>query len=843
MLIATINSSIVLIALPDIFKGIGINPLETANTSYLLWMIMGFLVVTAVLVVAFGRLGDMFGRARMYNMGFAIFTVSSVLLAVTWFHGDAAAMWLIGWRIVQGIGGAFLMANSSAIITDAFPANQRGMALGINGVAAIAGSFLGLVIGGVLAPVNWHLVFIVSVPIGVLGTVWAYLKLHDLGERKHAGMDWWGNLTFAIGLIAVLVGITYGIQPYGGHPMGWTSPMVLGCIIGGVAVLAVFAVIETRVAEPLFNLRLFRIRAFLTGNLANLMASLSRGGLQFILIIWLQGIWLPQHGYSFESTPLWAGIYMLPMTVGFLVAAPISGVLSDRFGARAFAAVGIFVVAVSFLLLILLPANFPYWPFAAILVVNGLGMGLFTSPNRAAVMNSLPVSARGVGAGMTATFQNAAMVLSIGIFFSLIITGLAAHLPSAMASGLAANGVPQASAHQVADLPAVAVLFAAFLGYNPIQQLLGPVLHGLPPDKASYLTGRSFFPQLITEPFSSGLHIAFVFAIIACLIAAVASVLCGPARAGVGGEAARARIDGGSGGIGTPGGNGVHGSGQQRQRGKRGAAEAVVSAGAFAPRPPGSVPVHGTVQRDGGEPVPGAVVTLIDTAGRQVGRASTGPDGGYRLAAPSAGRYVLIVSADAHQPEASSITVGGNPLEMDLLLTGTAELLGAVTSAASGEPIIGATATLADARGEVVGAESTDERGAYAFDRLLAGEYTLVVSAEAFRPFAMSVRVAGSGRTRQDVALNGGLRLSGIARTGPDGHPVGDARITLLDADGRVLACTDTGSDGSYRFADLAEGEYTVIASGYPPVTSSLTLDGGASGRYDVILGHPETNR
>ena len=530
MLIATINSSIVLIALPDIFKGIGINPLEPANTSYLLWMIMGFLVVTAVLVVSFGRLGDMYGRARMYNLGFAVFTVSSIMLAVTWFGGDAAALWLIGWRIVQGVGGAFLMANSSAILTDAFPAIQRGRALGMNGVAAIAGSFLGLVVGGVLAPVDWNLIFLVSVPFGVIGTIWAYLKLHDTGIRKHARMDWWGNITFAVGLIAVLVGITYGIQPYGSSQTGWASPMVLSCLIGGVAVLVAFVIIETKVDNPLFRLSLFKIRSFTWGNVANLTASLGRGGLQFILIIWLQGIWLPQHGYTFEQTPLWAGIYMLPMTVGFLVAAPTSGILADRIGSRMLASSGLFITAVTFLLLIILPVNFDYWAFAAILLINGIGMGMFSSPNRAEVMNSLPADSRGSGAGMMTTFQNAAMVLSIGFFFSLIISGLSSSLPSTMKAGLLAHGVPDAAATQVANLPAVAVLFAAFLGYNPIQQLLGGQLSALPPDQASFLTGRSFFPNLISGPFQSGLAVAFGFAIAVCLIGAVASLLTKDAR-------------------------------------------------------------------------------------------------------------------------------------------------------------------------------------------------------------------------------------------------------------------------------------------------------------------------
>ncbi|WP_037366737.1 MFS transporter [Amycolatopsis orientalis] len=525
MLIATINSSIVLIALPDIFKGIGINPLEPSNTSYLLWMIMGFLVVTAVLVVAFGRLGDMYGRARMYNLGFAVFTVSSIMLAITWFDGDAAALWLIGWRIVQGVGGAFLMANSSAILTDAFPANQRGLALGMNGVAAIAGSFLGLVVGGVLAPVDWNLIFLVSVPFGVIGTVWAYVKLHDTGVRQHAKMDWWGNITFAVGLISVLVGITYGIQPYGTSQTGWGSPMVLSCLIGGAAVLVAFVVIETKVPNPLFRLSLFRIRSFSWGNLANLTASLGRGGLQFVLIIWLQGIWLPQHGFTFEQTPLWAGIYMLPLTIGFLVAAPTSGILSDRIGSRALASGGLVLTALTFLLLTLLPVNFDYWAFAGILLLNGIGMGMFSSPNRAEVMNSLPADARGSGAGMMTTFQNAAMVLSIGFFFSLIIAGLSDHLPVAMSQGLTQHGVPEAAAQQVAHLPAVAVLFAAFLGYNPIQQLLGGQLAHLPADQASFLTGRSFFPNLISGPFQDGLAVAFGFAIAVCLIGAVASLL------------------------------------------------------------------------------------------------------------------------------------------------------------------------------------------------------------------------------------------------------------------------------------------------------------------------------
>jgi MFS family permease len=527
MLMATINSSIMLIALPDIFRGIGVNPLQPGNTSLLLWLIMGYLVVTAVLVVSFGRLGDMFGRVKMFNLGFALFAAFSILLSLTWMHGTAAAWWLIGMRILQAVGGAMLMANSSAILTDAFPAHERGLALGLNQVAAIAGSFIGLVLGGILGPVSWRYVFLVSVPFGVLGTIWSYLKLQERGIRRPGRLDWAGNLTFAAGLIAVLVGITYGIQPYGGHTMGWTSPVVLGLIGGGLAVLAIFCVIETRVPDPMFRLSLFKIRPFTAGNMASLLASLGRGGLMFTLIIWLQGIYLPMHGYGFSQTPLWAGIAMLPLTIGFLAAGPVSGWLSDRYGARPFATGGMLVAAVSFGLLQLLPVDFAYWQFAGILLLNGIGMGLFASPNRAGIMNSLPPERRGVGAGMSATFQNSAMVLSIGIFFTLIILGLSASLPSALSHGLIAQGVPRADAGRIAALPPVAIMFAALLGYNPVQTLLGHAISKLPPSHAAYLTGHTFFPSLISAPFEHGLAIAFDFAIAACLIAGMASLLRG----------------------------------------------------------------------------------------------------------------------------------------------------------------------------------------------------------------------------------------------------------------------------------------------------------------------------
>ena len=529
MLMATINGSIVLISLPAIFKGIHLDPLQPGNVSYLLWMLMGYILVTAVLVVSFGRLGDLYGRVRIYNLGFVIFTISAIFLVFDPFIGGQGALWLIGWRVVQAVGGSMLFANSTAILTDAFPVERRGFALGINQVAAIAGTFLGLIVGGVLAEIDWRAVFLVSVPFGILGTIWSYKSLHEVGTRATGKVDWPGNIVFAIGLVALLTGITYGIQPYGGSSTGWFNPWVLSGIVGGIALLVGFVFLELHTKDPMFNMRLFSIRAFAWGNFAGLLASVSRGGLQFMLIIWLQGIWLPLHGFSYASTPLWAGIYLLPLTIGFLVSGPVSGSLSDRFGARSFATGGLLLVAATFIALLLIPVNFPYLLFAVITFLNGVGSGLFAAPNRTAIMNSVPANQRGAASGMTGTFQNSGNSLSIGIFFSLMIAGLAATLPNALRSGLTSHGVGTAVANQVAATPPVGSLFAAFLGYNPIESILGPtgVLSSLSPANAAALTGKTFFPQLIAEPFHAGLVIVFIAAAIMSVIGAVASLTAG----------------------------------------------------------------------------------------------------------------------------------------------------------------------------------------------------------------------------------------------------------------------------------------------------------------------------
>jgi MFS family permease len=529
MMMATIDASIVIISLPAIFRGIHLDPLDPHNVSYLLWMIIGYLLVTAVLVVTLGRLGDMFGRVRIYNLGYVVFTLASVALSLDPAVGAAGALWLIGWRMVQAFGGSMLMANSAAILTDAFPARQRGTALGINQIAGISGQFVGLLLGGLLAAWDWRAVFWVNVPIGVIGTLWSYRSLREIATTRRAKIDWAGNLTFALGAGVLLVAITYGIQPHGGHPTGWANPWVLGGLAAGVLLLTAFGIIETKIPEPMFRMRLFRIRAFAAGNAASMLGSIARGGLQFMLVIWLAGIWLPLHGYDFAVTPLWAGIYMLPLTAGFLLAGPVSGYLSDRFGPRPFATAGLLVAACAFVGLMLLPVNFPYWAFALIILCNGIGSGLFASPNTSAIMSSVPARHRGVASGMRSTFQNSGMSLSIGIFFSLMILGLAASLPQTLTAGLHAQGVPLAVASRVGHLPPVSTVFAALLGFNPVQHLLQGtgVLATLPHQQAALLTGNQFFPHLIAAPFHHGLVTVFTAAAVMSVIGAAVSLLRG----------------------------------------------------------------------------------------------------------------------------------------------------------------------------------------------------------------------------------------------------------------------------------------------------------------------------
>ncbi len=544
-LMASINGTIILISLPVIFRGLNVDAFNPSSLPLLIWVLLGYGIVTATLLVTVGRISDMWGRARMYNLGFAIFAVGSVLLFLIPNSGTVGAWELVGFRIVQGVGGAFLFANSAALITDAFPHSERGKALGINQVAAIGGSVVGLVLGGLLAGIGdlrigalviptWRIIFLASVPVAIAGTVWAYVKLHDIGAiRAGQRIDLVGNVTFGAGLTVLLVAVTYGLLPYGGQQMGWSSPWVLGGIVAGIALLLAFLWVESRVADPMFRLELFRIRAFTAGNFAGLLGSIARGGVMFMLIIWFQGIWLPLHGYSFSETPFWAGIYMLPMMGGFVLMGPLSGWLSDRFGARYLASGGMALSSVGFVAFLFLPYDFAYWEMGLLLFLQGCGMGMFAAPNTAAIMNAVPAEHRGAASGMRATLQNAGQQLSLAVFFTIVIVGLAGGLSGSVSSALGAAGVsgaPASALTQMVSADPTGALFGAFLGQNPMLMYI----HYLPASLQSQiapalptLTAQGFFPNAVAPAFLNGIDAAFEISAILTAVAAVVSMLRG----------------------------------------------------------------------------------------------------------------------------------------------------------------------------------------------------------------------------------------------------------------------------------------------------------------------------
>ncbi|MDS0256879.1 MFS transporter [Thermoplasmatales archaeon AK] len=545
VLMASVNGTITLISLPAIFRGIQLSPLQPGSFVYLIWILMGFNIVTATLLVTFGRLSDIYGRVRLFNLGFAIFTLGSILLFITPGRGDTGALELVMFRIVQGIGAAFLFSNSAAILTDAFPLEERGKALGINQVAFLGGSFVGLILGGILSGINvtigpvhldWNSVFLVSVPIGLLGTVWSYLKLKETSRRDRTQkIDYVGNLIFAGGLTVALIAVTYGLLPYGSDEMGWGNPFVISGIVVGVALLALFPFVELKVKQPMFRMSLFKIRAFSAGNFASLLSSIGRGGVMFMLIILLQGIYLPLHGYSFESTPFWAGIYMLPMTAGFMVMGPLSGALSDRYGARGLATAGMAIVGSAFVALSLIPYDFNYVEFALIIFVMGLGNGMFAAPNTAAIMNSVPAETRGAASGMRSTLQNSGMTASMGIFFTIVLLTLSNNLPASYAAQL--STVPGLSASLISTLdrafaavPPTVALFSAFLGINPVASILSsnPSLASLIPSSSlSVMEGTHWFPLAIAPAFMISLHTVFVIGVVLSFLAAVVSAMRG----------------------------------------------------------------------------------------------------------------------------------------------------------------------------------------------------------------------------------------------------------------------------------------------------------------------------
>ena len=394
-----LDGNIVLIALPTITRKLQASAFEA------LWVLMGYILMTAVLLLTFGRLADMYGKVRLYNYGFAIFTIGSGLCSLA-----TSGTILVLFRLVQGVGAALIWANNAAILTDAFPPNERGRAIGINLVAGVSGSVIGLILGGILTvALGWQSIFWINLPIGAFATIWAYKKLRELGTVRHERIDLPGNILFAGGLSVFLVGLTLGALS------GYTSVDVAMMALGLVMLLG-FGYVELRVRIPLMDLKLFRIRAFTAGIVSNLLSSIARSGVSLVLTIFFQGALL--------YDALTAGILLIPFAVAFVTVGPLSGYLSDKYGARGFTTGGLLISAAGFLGFALVPGNAPYDILAVLMVLVGAGAGMFVAPNMSSIMSSAPITRRGVASGMSATLVTTGALLSLSVSFVVLATGI-----------------------------------------------------------------------------------------------------------------------------------------------------------------------------------------------------------------------------------------------------------------------------------------------------------------------------------------------------------------------------------------------------------------------------------
>lgn len=496
--IAFANYNMIIIALPQIFNSLRFNPTAPDALGYLIWLILGYMVVTSSLVVTFGRISDLKGRAKLYSLGFLIFAISSGLLSTVNGYGDSAVLEMIILRLFQGVGGGLLMVNSAAILTDYFPKNELGKALGLNQVSGLVGGVAGLIIGGVLSVINWRYIFLLDFVVGIIGTLWSFKSLRDVQKPIKQPLDIIGNILFALGITLLLISVTYGLLPYHNQQLGWGNPFVITGLIISFLTIGMFVFVERKVKNPMFDLSLFKIRDFSVANFTNFIASMARQGILLMMLVLLQGIWLPLHGVPYSQTPFWAGLYLIPNMLGFAALGPISGILSDRYGSKVLTSLGLFISALGFFLLSLLPYDFQLWQFFAISFLMGAGMGLFSSPNMADIMASVPVQKRGAASGMRASLQNTASAISVALYFSVVITGMAATLNSSIESALSSYGI-----HLNVNLPAAVAIFSALLGYDPLSSLAS----SLPTSVASHIDTPAFFITAIAPSFISGFRL------------------------------------------------------------------------------------------------------------------------------------------------------------------------------------------------------------------------------------------------------------------------------------------------------------------------------------------------
>ncbi|MER6606336.1 MFS transporter [Streptomyces sp. NPDC000927] len=798
MFVAILSSTVVSNALPQIISDLG------GGQSAYTWVVTASLLSMTATTPLWGKLADLFSKKLLVQIALVIYVAASVVAGLSTSSGM-----LIACRVVQGIGVGGLSALAQIVMAAMIAPRERGRYSGYIGAVFAVATVGGPLLGGVITDTSWmgwRWCFYVGVPFAVIALIVLQKTLKLPVVKREVKVDWWGAFFISAAVSLLLIWVTFAGDKY-----DWLSWQTAVMVIGSVLLGAIFVAVESRASEPIIPLRLFRNRTIALASLASLFVGIA----MFAGTVFFSQYFQLARGKS----PTMSGVMTIPMIGGLFISSTVSGWVITKTGRwKAWLVSGGFLVTAGLGLLGTIRYDTAYGYIAVYMAVMGLGIGMMMQNLVLATQNQVAPSDLGSASSVVTFFRS----LGGAIGVSALGAVMANRVTHYVKDGLAALG------------PEGAAMGHGGTGGGGI-----PDLDKLPAP----------FRTVVESAYGHGVGDVFLYAAPAALIAFLITIFIKEVALKSNAAEAAPVTDG------TP---------AVEQAGAIERAEAPVpvpaavaampaDAAQTAPAPaaaPAAAPeplvasvqgtaVHGVVRGAEGAPVPRAAVTLISLAGRQLGRSVAQADGSYALDAPGTGSYVLIASADGFQPQASTVVVGEEPLSYDILLSGTSGLTGTVRAAETAAPVEGAMVVVTDVRGDVLATGSSGEAGEFTFGELVPGPVTVAVNAAGFRPLALPVEIGGQGVTRVEAALQSGALVRGVVRAGSARRPLADARVTLVDAAGNVVATSTTGEDGAYAFTDLDAGEYTVIATGYPPVASALTVTGPGVDGHDVELAHP----